>query len=374
MKKFLIAPLLLATSLSAQDCDPCYPPTFYQDECGPTFILGLDLLYWYAGESGLPYAIKTITNSLAIDPNSSPGGQVLPVKYKYMASNWRPGGRATLGFHPTDGWDMVADWTYFRSQKTQDSTVPFFGEFPVVGSLALLDPYNTIPIEEFAFYFNKIKAKWSLNFNQVDLLLARKYWLSCSFNMRPYAGLRGGWTSTHFRVRATNSFVSGANTFTPDFTDKFKNKFWGTGIVAGLEPTWNFLENVALFGNVSGALLWGQYKLSDAHLSGVFRDEEPFREFISSDAKGSFFAMQSILDLAIGLRFEKFYCSGGTYLGFDLGWEHHIWFDHVYRNKPMEGLISIGTGDLNISHLQSIIESKYNLGMGGFVACLRLDF
>ncbi|NGX59140.1 MAG: hypothetical protein KR126chlam3_00287 [Chlamydiae bacterium] len=75
--------------------------------------------------------------------------------------------------------------------------------------------------------FDKIQAKWQLDFHSIDLEIGRKYWLSKCFNLRPYAGLRGAWTKTTFRTQSFRNGVFFLDIDNPidlalNFNDRFK--------------------------------------------------------------------------------------------------------------------------------------------------------
>ena len=83
--------------------------------------------------------------------------------------------------------------------------------------------------------------------------------------MRPYAGLRGAWTTTRFKVKGTLAVDSGKSkkdeffdeeiSATVPAKDNFKNKLWGVGFIGGFQPNWHFWSNFILFGNFEGSLI-----------------------------------------------------------------------------------------------------------------------
>lgn len=85
-------------------------------------------------------------------------------------------------------------------------------------------------------------------------------------------------------------------------------------------------------------------------------------------ASNDFYTMQPILDLAIGLRWEETWCCNTYRTALDLGWEHHVWFDHGSRYL----VIDTSGGSSDVFKVYSEIAS--NLMMGGFVLKLRFDF
>ena len=110
---------------------------------------------------------------------------------------------------------------------------------------------------------------WKLFLNQVDLEVGNRYWIRKTFNIRPYFGLRGAWTRTNFVVKGVKTenrtvpLAPGVASVPGVYNimkNHFKNTFWGVGLLGGLEPEFRFSKNFGLYGNISGALLWGKYK------------------------------------------------------------------------------------------------------------------
>ena len=87
--------------------------------------------------------------------------------------------------------------------------------------------------------------------------------------------------------------------------------------------------------------------------------------------------MTGLLDLAIGLRWERTWCCDRYRTALDLGWEHHIFFDQNHRWKT-DGLRSGTNGSstalTNWQAYTGYDEASGNLGLGGFVFRLNLDF
>jgi len=424
MKKTLFALSLVCSSLVAEGmtpqdpcccpCEPCcepkpkkcidcecYSPPFYDLQCDWGVFATVDFLYWFAKETGLTYALKTETvpsfTQTGGDISSSSKLQVVPRKYKSMDEQWDPGFRVGLGLNgDCDGWDLYAHWTYFhtcnkRSTSVEDS---IFGaiNFPLGKSLMSpwFNPGNSSfgktesQVSNDIHFFTKIKAKWRLNYNVIDLEMGRKYWLSQCMSMRPFMGIRGAWTRIHFST--TPSFDSvGLSEGKPILNEasykvRFKNRFWGVGLLGGFQPDWHFGCGFSLFGNVDFALLWGDFDIKRKENTNVFlTNQQGDFALITDDlgtSKNAFSAMQAILDLGIGLRWESNFCQDRYHLGLDLGWEHHIWFDHNHRFQLRGSFESDDTIIDEIFGLsfQHFDETYGDLVLGGLTARLRFDF
>jgi hypothetical protein len=217
--------------------------------------------------------------------------------------------------------------------------------------------------------FDTVNANWKLHLNQVDASLGRKYWLSKRFTMRPYAGGRGAWATTLFRNHATR--VGGVDVL--DFTDTFKDKFWGVGLMTGFQPEWHFTPCFSIFSNLDAALLWGRFKM---------RKSEDYVRFVSGTANtqinNNFFTnfskMTTMVDLAFGFRWTENWCNYRYHAYFDIGWEHHIWFDVNNRLKMNSPAGLSALTPTQAKSFASYEEEVGNLMYGGLVVRARFDY
>lgn len=362
-----------------QKCTPCvgYLPAYYDLECDwGVFITG-DFLYWYANESNLSYGLKLV----ALQP--SPGSSNLtlaPRSFKNINPEWKPGFRVGIGLNTQcDGWDLYLNWTSYQNTAHNSASVADFSGIitaapflaPGLNQEVLLNPWVN-PAVSFTTdgvlpLFNQIKAKWHLNLNQIDLELGRKTWMSRCTSFRPYIGLRGAWITTKFR---TNSFRNSFNSTTSQnvsiqYKDDFHNFFWGVGIVGGVEPNWHFCQNFILFSHLDAALLWGDFSSKKKE---HYQGSNPSLAY-NSHWKSKFSSMQAVLDISLGLRWEKTWCCNRYRSALDIGWENHLWFDYNYRNKLLGSFNNGST-----SGVSSFQEVSSNLGLGGPVLRLHFDF
>lgn len=289
-----------------------------------------------------------------------------------------------------DGWDTYLNWTYMRNSRSDSTSITFNNLFDVdpaqlvigqVVTQGILNPWS--PQNSDTTVFEKTSAKWSLTFNQIDLELGRKYWLSPCFTLRPFAGLRGAWIKTEFSLNNSNDelFIEGSNTANFVIQEKsvFENKSWGVGFSGGIQPNWHFCSNFILYSNLDAALLWGEFesKFTENYFkaSGSISDGP---DIINYQYKNTFFMMQTVLDLALGLRWEENWCSDRYRTALDLGWEHHVWFDMNHRNKTtIESGVSFNqpsNDSIEFNPTLQAAEATGNLMMGGLVVRLRFDF
>src|SRR5690606_30913363 len=108
---------------------------------------------------------------------------------------------------------------------------------------------------------------------------------------------------------------------------------WGFGLLGGFQPTWYITSCFALFANLDGALIWGEY---NCRYRKFYVNEGDDNIFYDTRGFASFWQVSSLLDVSIGLRWEKNWCCGSLLTTLDVGWEHHVWFDQNHRVKILD--------------------------------------
>ena len=361
----------------------CYARQFYDLQCDFGVFIDVEFLYWYANESDLTYAYKNVKEDIS---TSSSDRFLLPTKVFAMGSEWDPGVRVGVGYNfACDGWDTYLSWTYMHNTREERQSVPKFttNQFDLLGdgTEVLMSPwvYNYPRIDAFdeAPIFNKSFASWEMSYNVVDLELGRKYWISKCFNLRPYAGIRGGTLEVEFDVNNIGDYAisEGIGLVHDLFKSNvsFRNNNWGVGFLTGFQPTWYFTRCFALYGNASLALLWGVDDVKRKETINVVptisatTTTRVVLSTISTSSKTD--GMQSMIDLAIGLRFENAYCSDRYRFTVDAGWEHHQWNSAIHRFY----FYRIHKGNQTI-FFETTASGVYDLSLGGFVLRTRLDF
>ncbi|HSW71947.1 MAG TPA: Lpg1974 family pore-forming outer membrane protein [Chlamydiales bacterium] len=386
-------------------CTESYLPSYYDLQCDAGVYLYGDFLYWFANEDNLSPCMTvrgsntTLVETAPTTATSFAYYTLSLVEVNHLHTKWEPGFRAALGFNfNCDGWDLEANYTWFRNRKHRTFSVPGFG-IPAVdipfrigqnaitpdqGQLALVDPWiNTTLYDQFfpygTFLFDKVSSQWNLHFNQVDLDLGNKFWIKRSMAMRCYVGVRGAWITTNF-INVASSLTNDDFYVHNTFSDNFRNHIWGVGLLGGIQPEWHFCRNFILFSNLDGALLWGKFRV---------RKQEDYASFGTFGSQSinyhnhsfsNFLKLQAVMDLTLGLRWEKTWCYRvRTYL--DFGWENHIWFDINNRYKlagSSESFFSqsprVVSVNPNTVKVQSYEEEQGNLMLGGAFVRFRIDF
>jgi hypothetical protein len=376
-------------------------------------FVSVDFLYWYARESNLEFA-NTI--QYTVQPNQGLVTQQTPifiqdgyiVDHHYLKSKWKPGFRVGIGMNSDcDGWDVYLNYTYIDNNTSGSRSAPLLDandpnlDLSVNGLVnGVSNPWASsiatlrLNLDQLSpaftqVYAPRVSAKWSLIFNQLDFEIGKKYWVSKCFTLRPYTGLRGAWTHTNFRVTSIANGVQsfGANpTRTANIfnSNKFRNRFWGVGILGGVQPQFVFGDwcgcgVFSLYGNVEGALIWGEYSGKNRlryNQTLTINSVPPvvMTQFSNPVEKDHFSRMQGILDVGIGLRWEEQWCCYRYMTTIDLGWEHHYWFDYGLYHRTSSGTDISPFNAIFMYSPRESLNYATNLGLGGFVLRFRLDF
>jgi hypothetical protein len=393
-----------------------YNPQYYDLNCGDNgFFVDAELLVWYARETNID-----IGNSYQYinQPLSSLDGAAViqqnayPAKHYYLGTKWDPGFRVGFGWNTQhDGWDLYTNYTYYNNNSHKSvskpvsyaSTAAAVAQFAIGNEPSLIDPWASsldnpatpievvggtiIPTSFSPVIVTKLDGKWSFNLNQIDVELGRKYWVSRKVNLRPYLGVRTALTYTTLNVES-RLHIGGAGfipttpgvslTTSRHYRNKIRHSFWGVGLLGGVQPEFRICRNIALFGNVDGALLWGQYNAKNEYRAHVRNQTSTGVVATRIDRpveRDNFARMQGIMDLSLGLRWEEHWYDSRYSTTVDLGWEHHYWFDFgmYHRDNGSDqqtGFAATGT----VQNFQRSGNLNTNLGFGGLVLRARFDF
>lgn len=373
------------------DCE-CYTPKWYEMSCDCGWFVTVDFLYWYGRENQTSYAAKVQTIQTGTsDATTDPVYSAVASELQYLDEKWDPGVRVGLGLlDECDGWDLYLYWTYYKNTSKGSSKVsPFTGVFAEANGFALVNPWTNIGIADVIGIFENVSASWKFTMNSFDFEIGRRYWLSTCFTMRPFLAIRGLWTKTKYDLTS----IRNNETTTPNnpsvaveanynYQDDFKNSNWGVGFVGGFQPTWFFTPCFSLYGSADIALLWGNRKLEKTEIYSVVSTQVLSGDLSGAQVNYNFESknseygdMMPILDLAIGLRWEDYFCDRQYHLAVDLGWEHHTLFDHNFRFKITERgpSNSLASGDA-VSGFAGYEETLHNVSFGGLVVRANFGF
>jgi hypothetical protein len=323
------------------------PPARPQVKHGADLFITADLLCWQAHEDGLPLFVENKSTSSNLTNSKAVG----------LNWDWNAGCRVGIGYNvPHDGWDLSLTWLHFNTQANR---------YQKAGSNQILWPSLTHPAELIGSSpsiggggFQKTKAHWAMNLNQLDLDLGREFYVSKWLTLRPHVGLRNAWLNQHMKV-SYNRLSNGAGSFTSGIDDqiKMRTNFWGLGLETGLDTQWGLGCGWSIYGDASFAFLYGFHEpdRTDELSNGI--------KFKWVNMDWSFRGTRAIADLELGLRFDAWTDDERVHFRVQAGWEHHCYFN---QNQFIHFVDNSAIGNF--------VGNQGDLTLQGWTLSARLDF
>ena len=321
------------------------PPVGPCAKSGYGVYLFCDPLYLRTEEDGLEYAITGSFN-LGFLPG---GGYKLDISKGETHApdfDWEFGFRLGLGyFLPYDGWDISSNYMRLH-EKTSDS-IRRNGN-PNVNYLLLtggsgdfISPFWVAQLFANPGFVNYAKATWRLKIDMIDLNLGREFFIARHLSIKPHVGLRNGWVDQNYNLNfIAYNYPTSATQIKRNIKVKMQNDFWGIGYNLGANTRWFLGKGISLFGNGAFSLLEGifniKYDLHDHQPIAAFEVVGtgpgglatnvilPFDDtYVATKRIHSF---MPVLDLAMGLRWDKAFSNDKFCLALKLGYEYSIFF------------------------------------------------
>ncbi len=346
--------------VSARPChDPC-------NKFSP--IVSASFLIWQGKTWGFDFAAKSFV------PNT-PGApqQNLSEKLFFPDFAWRPGFKLNLGYAlPYDGWDTIANWTYYHDKLTNlkkhfDSQI---------GPQGL----GIIPLWKYPFFnisdgnpirYRTASANWKLFFNAVNWELGRLFFPSSALPTRLHIGAKGAWIRQHYYAKygegnTVSGFYINPASLVPNTFElvssrfDFKSKQWGLGPRTGIESRWDLFYGLRLIANGAVSILYSFF-----HTQGRYSDEihEPTLPLTEASMKNKeeFQELTPVVEAMLGLDWSA--CFWQKTVNFLFGYEWQYWWsvNHARRNyvQTLPG---------------ETFDMKGDLQMHGLTTSIRLDF
>ena len=324
---------------------------------GPGFYVTGDFLYWQPDVDGTEYAFKYKSTAGAGTDFVSNG------KLKGIQFDYEPGFKLGAGYTTDyDDWDVYACWTWLRASETDHVINSHPGE-DIIAPLwfpASLNITNN--------YFGSAKeatGKWEMHYNTLDLNLGRKYFLSKAITFRPHIGLRTAWIDQTFKseLRGLDYDEGKATEF------HGSNDFWGIGLRTGIQMQFFFDKNWSLYANGAGALLFGEFDLSQ-HTKGFFLNApigliEPYQELFHES--NELHRLRANLEVGAGFMWETFFNKDKFHFSIAAGWDFVEWF----RQNELRQCVGYNGNNLGDA---TNINQEGDLGLQGFTLSARFDF
>jgi len=312
------------------------PPVAPAVNNGADLFISADFIYWKAYQNGLEYAETGITTTPTTVGGTVPRGTLVA-----PSGAWEPGFKVGLGLEfAHDGWDLFAQYTWLAPQSgsgNQSSvSVPAApsGLYPILGAYKGHTSVATSPA-----LLNDASATWKMHYNVLDLELGRNFFVSRYMTLRPHFGLKAAWMTQRFNVSQDFNGLQSANFRSEQINHKQKN--WGLGIRAGLDPVWHFARSWGMYGEFAFSALYSYFKGkgSDTLYTGFGQTGS---SNVYENAQRNFHGVTPVLELGLGLEYMGWFYDEAYMLEVKAGWEEQVWFQ---TNQLVNGLTS-GAGNL----------------------------
>lgn len=267
------------------------------------YFITFDVLYWQVKADGTEFAYSSV-NRIQSYPVR---GQIYPVSFK-----WDWGFRIGLGKNFVHGnWDISADYTYFKStgrakvfSGTGGQVVPLKGDPQI----------TTNPSGESIDTVDQASGNYGMDFDRIDLALAKGFFINYNLSFKPHVGLATAWINQKQTTRYTGGQL-GINTIQV----KDRCDFWGIGPRTGFNSKWYLTNGFSIFGNASGALVYGLFQVQHKNWFSALENNKVFLE-------GNVHKFSPTADVQIGLVYDGYIYDEKQYLSVSLGYECQYWW------------------------------------------------
>jgi hypothetical protein len=317
-------------------------PSVFPDvtpSAGPRVINGFDVflmadyIMWQASEDNLQYA----STGHSLDNTTVSQGSVKNPSFRYST-----GFKAGIGFDFNhDMWDSSFNYTWLRSNKNRDSVYASSAS----GLIPAFSPAITLPSSSF---FNSAHTLWQLHFNVLDWELGRNFYISKYLSLRPFIGLKGTQQTQNY----ANSYGGETPSDTFSYESNMKNTLWGVGTRGGINMSWHLSGTWSIFGDTAVTALWGQFnaKRKDSYQIDSANTVNPIYE------KNHVKSITPVLELALGIRKDAWFCDNRLHVSIQAGWEEQVWWD---QNRFSLSNSQVRGGNLTLQGLSARIRFDF---------------
>lgn len=314
---------------------------------GKGWFLSLDVLYWQSKVEGAQYALSVPSYTNAVQAN---------VTSREPKFDWSFAFKAGIGYNFFyDGWDSHAEYTYFRNHAHDSSGVSapsaIFPSNPNTLNITAPDLVGLVAGNTSEFATNS-SGNLKLRLDDVILDLGRAFFVSKDLSFRPSIGLKASWItlkqSSRFSGGGT-AFVASVNGVSTTFSGLGNNTIYsyqhqtmsGLGPRAGLDSKWYLGNDISVYGDITGALLFGYFKNeSSITYSAIPGNKLAF--------KGNWHRLVPTVDFELGLIYDSYIMCDTQHFSVSLGYETQYYWQASYLGMDTVGLGGVGMYGVNL--------------------------
>lgn len=328
--KYIAAGIIISGAAWGSSClgpeDFAGNPPVLRAICDGNLDINFAIFYWGAHQDGIEFAVLNMAGVPVINPTPADIqeiNQLSDSEYLKPGLRWQFGYRLGFNYHmECDGWNFGLYWTdYHVRSKKQAETSPDTSTI-----LALWSAFG--PVQGGPVFSRASDEIWKLQLNMIDLPFGRKFWVSRWMNLFPQIGLRYARVSQDLDIRYFGgSWSPRVSPPQPPLANEIHldNIYKGTGLRTGIEGECHFGCGFNIYCNAAASLLYGCFKVEHNEKNRLAIPPYTLENILST--KERLRASRAILDLGLGLQWEKqfFDCKVGVITR--LGWEQHLFFD-----------------------------------------------
>jgi opacity protein-like surface antigen len=352
-------------------CEPCVRKGMAPNvltSARPCDDIGLyifaDALYWHADVTNAEWAFANPTGGTSPTTGTN----------QELAFKWNWGFRVGLGYEfDHDQWDTDIYYTWFHNKAASNGSTSSTSFAVPVGTASSLNTDSSMTPA--AILSGSATAK--LKFNVVDWELGRAFYVSNSISLRPHVGVKGAW----IKLTESESFTGVGSPAIYNSSDSTKS--WAVGPSAGINSNWYFgcantmpvgrngevqdRPMFSLFGDVSGAMMYGHFKNSHSE-TGVSAAGLPSGGFSPSGLNRNL--MVPVLTGIMGFEFDWCFDCDKMRLGLRAGYELQYWFR---QNQRFSNFNTTGAAGEAVS-APRYTRTTGDLALQGLTIDVRFDF
>ncbi len=334
-------------------------------EKGANVFVSGEVLYWQAIEDDPVPIVQTFDNSSF---TGNPSKRNLP----NLDFDWNCGFRVGAGYNTSrDGWTLSGGWTSIRNRAK--GIVLRVGPPDTAQTMNLLQTWGDANHQMADGIFSS-RARLKIELDQIDLQCGREFYLGKYLTLQPYVGARNAWIDQTLSMFAQNNTLA----FNSQLC-KFRNNFWGFGLVGGINTDWKFGNGFSVYSMSDLSILMGFFSLkekiyfgltpSDLNPTGtdIPSAEQLTNGFLVSDWNESPKDAVAVLDLVMGLKWSRVFGNNGFGVTAKVGYEYHLYFD---QNR----FFNAYSKNLSPSTINLYYAEGGNLIYQGVAGSLQFDF
>lgn len=277
------------------------------DTKGTNFFGMVGVTYWHTKIGGTEFGITNngLDSGVSVPTLISrhPGGDL-----KENDFGWDLGLKAGIGYKTRhDKWDLFLRYTWLSAHNSK--------------SMHKNPPGVIIGIRSFLpILAKRAKSHVDTDYNNLDLELARSYFICKHYSIRPHFDLKATWLDIKQNI-FYNFSEAFQNISLEDRDEKIysSSKFWGMGPRAGVDGKLFIGDGFNLFGELAGSILYGHFKE---------RLKEKFPVGVSNQVSGTLFTVRDsfhrfipFVQMQMGLEWGTYLNSKRQHLDLKVGYE-----------------------------------------------------